>query len=127
MPSDASADRGPERTPEPPERVQGRPERTLGPHGPAVSRMGLGLAAPGAPAARPLAALAADRGVGEDAIALAAALANPWATVVLSGAVSVRQLHANLAALAIGDVAAPPGLAERPGTYWATRAARPWQ
>jgi aryl-alcohol dehydrogenase-like predicted oxidoreductase len=69
----------------------------------------------------------AGRGVSEDAIALAAALANPWATVVLSGAVSVRQLHANLAALAIGDVVPPPGLAERPGAYWATRAARPWQ
>jgi aryl-alcohol dehydrogenase-like predicted oxidoreductase len=86
-----------------------------------------GRLAPGAPAARPLAALAADRGVGEDAIALAAALANPWATVVLSGAVTVRQLHANLAALAIGDVVPPPGLAEPPGTYWASRAARPWQ
>ena len=86
-----------------------------------------GRLAPGAPGARPLSALAADRGVGEDAIALAAALANPWATVVLSGAVSTAQLHANLAALTVGDVAVPPGLAEPPGRYWATRAARPWQ
>ena len=86
-----------------------------------------GRLTPGAPAARPLAALAAERGVTEDAIALAAALANPWATVVLSGAVSVGQLHANLAALTVGDVVPPPGLAEPPGRYWATRAARPWQ
>lgn len=86
-----------------------------------------GRLAPGAPSARPLAALAAGRGVGEDALALAAALANPWATVVLSGAVSVAQLHANLAALTVGDVAWPAGLAEPPASYWATRAARPWQ
>jgi aryl-alcohol dehydrogenase-like predicted oxidoreductase len=86
-----------------------------------------GRLAPGAPSARPLAALAAERGVSEDALALAAALARPWATVVLSGAVSVAQLHANLAALAVGDVAWPAGLAEPPARYWATRAARPWQ
>ena len=36
----------------------------------------------------PVTALAAARGVTEDAIALAAALAQPWASVVLSGAVT---------------------------------------
>ena len=75
-----------------------------------------------------LAALAAERGAGTDAIALAAALANPWATIVLSGAVTPGQLRANLAALTVGSL--PPDLAdlaEPPGAYWATRAARPWR
>jgi aryl-alcohol dehydrogenase-like predicted oxidoreductase len=75
-----------------------------------------------------LAALAATRGVGEDAIALAAALANPWATLGLSGAVTVGQLHANLAALTVDGL--PPELAELaepPEAYWARRSARPWR
>src|SRR5690349_20473395 len=73
----------------------------------------------------PLTALAAARGVSEDAIALAAALAQPWASVVLSGAVTRAQLNENLAALTVGQVPAL-GLAEDPGAYWAQRAARPW-
>jgi aryl-alcohol dehydrogenase-like predicted oxidoreductase len=77
----------------------------------------------GPPAA--LAALAAARNVATDAIALAAALANPWASVVLSGAVTPRQLQANLMALAVGDLP-HLDLAEPPGAYWASRAARPW-
>ena len=74
----------------------------------------------------PVTALAAARGVTEDAIALAAALANPWATVVLSGAVTRQQLDANLAALTVGEL---PGLdlAESPAGYWAARSARPWR
>jgi aryl-alcohol dehydrogenase-like predicted oxidoreductase len=73
----------------------------------------------------PVTALAAGRGVTEDAIALAAALAQPWASVVLSGAVTRPQLAANLAALSVGPL---PGLrlAEPPGAYWAARAARRW-
>jgi aryl-alcohol dehydrogenase-like predicted oxidoreductase len=74
----------------------------------------------------PVTALAAGRGVTEDAIALAAALATGWATVVLSGAVSQAQLAANLAALTVGELPAL-ALAEPPASYWATRAARPWQ
>jgi aryl-alcohol dehydrogenase-like predicted oxidoreductase len=73
-----------------------------------------------------LSALAAERGTSEDAIALAAALGNPWATVVLSGAVTPQQLRANLAALTVGDVP-PPDLAEPPAAYWAARAARAWR
>jgi aryl-alcohol dehydrogenase-like predicted oxidoreductase len=80
--------------------------------------------APGPPAR--LSALAAERGTGEDAIALAAALGNPWATVVLSGAVTAAQLHANLGALTVGDVP-PLDLAEPPAAYWAARAARAWR
>ena len=72
-----------------------------------------------------LTALAAERGVTEDAIALAAALAQPWASVVLSGAVTYAQLDENLAALTVGQLPAL-GLAEAPGAYWAERSARPW-
>ena len=69
--------------------------------------------------------LAAARGVTVDAIALAAALAQPWATVVLSGAVTRAQLNENLAALTVGPLP-PLTLAEPPNAYWAERAARPW-
>src|SRR5438034_4712072 len=82
------------------------------------------LTAAGCPPA-PLTALAAARGVTEDAIALAAALAQPWASVVLSGAVTRAQLDENLAALTVGQVPAL-SLAEAPDAYWAERAARPW-
>jgi aryl-alcohol dehydrogenase-like predicted oxidoreductase len=86
---------------------------------------GSGAASPPAPPA-PLAALAAARNVTADAIAIAAALANPWASVVLSGAVTPGQLQTNLTALAVGDVP-ELDLAEPPSAYWASRAARPWQ
>jgi aryl-alcohol dehydrogenase-like predicted oxidoreductase len=74
----------------------------------------------------PVTALATARGVTEDAIALAAALAQPWASVVLSGAVTRAQLEANLAALTVGQLPALD-LAESPRAYWAARAARPWR
>jgi aryl-alcohol dehydrogenase-like predicted oxidoreductase len=89
----------------------------------ANGRLAPGGDGPGPPA--PLAALATARNVTADAVAIAAALANPWAGVVLSGAVTGQQLEANLAALAVGDIP-PLDLAEPPGTYWAARAARPW-
>jgi aryl-alcohol dehydrogenase-like predicted oxidoreductase len=67
-----------------------------------------------APLLAALTALAAARGVTEDAIALAAALAQPWASVVLSGAVTRAQLDENLAALTVGQLP-DLGLAEDPG------------
>src|SRR6201982_2976512 len=82
------------------------------------------LTAAGGPPA-PLTALAAARAVTEDAIALAAALAQPWASVVLSGAVTRAQLDENLAALTVDQLPAL-SLAESPDAYWAQRAARPW-
>ncbi len=91
-----------------------------------------GRLAPGGDAAAdrsPLGRAAAGAGTTTDALAIAAALAQPWATVVLSGAVSVAQLHANLAALRLNpasDIAADLGLAEPAATYWSARAARPW-
>src|ERR1700730_3216660 len=59
------------------------------------------IAAGGPPA--PLTALAAARSVTEDAIALAAALAQPWASVVLSGAVPPAELDEDLARLTVGQ------------------------
>jgi aryl-alcohol dehydrogenase-like predicted oxidoreductase len=82
------------------------------------------LAPAGGPPA-PLTALATARGVTEDAIALAAALARPGASGVVSGAVPRAQLDENLAALTVGQLPAL-SLAESPGVYWAQRAARPW-
>jgi aryl-alcohol dehydrogenase-like predicted oxidoreductase len=73
---------------------------------------------------------ARDAGSTPDALALAAALAQPWADVVLSGAATVGELESNLAAARI-DVA--PELLERlerlgedPVSYWQTRAGLPW-
>jgi aryl-alcohol dehydrogenase-like predicted oxidoreductase len=91
-----------------------------------------GRLAPGGDAAgngSPLGLAAAKAGTTPDAVAIAAALAQPWATVVLSGAVSAAQLDANLAALGLDmgtDVAADLGLAEPAAAYWSARAARPW-
>jgi aryl-alcohol dehydrogenase-like predicted oxidoreductase len=74
----------------------------------------------------PVTALATARGVTEDAIALAAALACPWASVALSGAVTRQQLDANLAALTVAELP-ELSLAETPSAYWAARAARAWR
>jgi aryl-alcohol dehydrogenase-like predicted oxidoreductase len=69
-------------------------------------------------------------GVGADAVALAAALARPWAGTVLSGAASVAQLTANLAAETItldpAELAELHGLATTPDDYWRHRATLPW-
>jgi aryl-alcohol dehydrogenase-like predicted oxidoreductase len=69
-------------------------------------------------------------GVGMDALALAAALAQPWADVVLSGATTIEQLQSNVRALDIGlDPAAMralAGLAEHPVSYWQTRSRLKW-
>ena len=77
-----------------------------------------------------VAALARDRGVGPDAVALAAVLAQPWADTVLTGAADVAQLRSNLACagvtLTAEDRAALAGLAEPAEEYWATRSTLPW-
>jgi aryl-alcohol dehydrogenase-like predicted oxidoreductase len=65
-----------------------------------------------------------------DTLALAAALAQPWADVVLSGATTVVQLQSNLAALALEPSAEMieqlDAIREDPVTYWQTRAALRW-
>jgi aryl-alcohol dehydrogenase-like predicted oxidoreductase len=79
---------------------------------------------------RRLGEMTARFGAGVDALALAAALARPWADVVLSGAVTADQLCSNLAALAVpwDDKAEEmaSGLAESPEDYWNTRGRLPW-
>lgn len=82
----------------------------------------------GQPAGSPLAAAAREHGVGVDALALGAALAQPWCDVVLSGAVTVAQLTSNAAAsrvagLDLGGAVEP----EDPEDYWGTRSRLPWQ
>jgi aryl-alcohol dehydrogenase-like predicted oxidoreductase len=75
-------------------------------------------------------AAARERGVGVDAIALAAALAQPWANAVLSGAVNDDQLASNLVAGGVAwddELAALVGpLAEEPEAYWSTRSGLAW-
>jgi aryl-alcohol dehydrogenase-like predicted oxidoreductase len=80
--------------------------------------------------AGPLALLARDLHVSPDAVALAAALARPWADVVLLGAATAEQVRSNVRALEVKPGPALHarlgGLREDPGAYWARRAALPW-
>jgi aryl-alcohol dehydrogenase-like predicted oxidoreductase len=73
----------------------------------------------------PLGRAAAAAQVTPDALAMATALAQPWVSVVLSGAVSVEQLTSNLRAMSAVAVEIPD-ITEPPEQYWATRSARPW-
>ncbi len=83
-----------------------------------------------APRRRVLEAEAARLGTAIDALALAASLAQPWADVVLSGAVTGEQMASNLKALAIAlDDAAEVQLRtlEEPAEgYWARRGQFAW-
>ena len=79
---------------------------------------------------RRAAAVAAELGIGVDQLAIAAALAQPWAWRVLSGAVTAEQLDSNVAAerveLPAGALDQLATLAQPPADYWATRSRRPW-
>ena len=74
-----------------------------------------------------LRATAARLGTSLDALALAAAMSQPWADVVLSGAATTDQLTSNLAALSI-DLPAEglPAVALAPEAYWSMRSALGW-
>ena len=65
-----------------------------------------------------------------DALALAAVLAQPWATIVLSGATTVAQVASNGRALAVKwdaeATAALLPLREAPDHYWAQRSSLAW-
>ncbi len=78
----------------------------------------------------PLRAIAAETGVTPDAIALAAVLRRPWASVVLSGAATVGQLTSNLAAAGVRLEADQSrrldDLAEPAQHYWRHRSSLPW-
>ena len=66
-------------------------------------------------------------GAPADAVALAAALQQPWATVVLSGAVTSDQLASNLRAQTLTiDPAQWQGLAVPSARYWHERSQLPW-
>ncbi len=71
-------------------------------------------------------------GVGLDAAAIAAALAQPWSHVVLSGAATPAQLKSNLQAVGVAgdwtDRMAKPfeNFLEDPKDYWRTRSFLPW-
>jgi aryl-alcohol dehydrogenase-like predicted oxidoreductase len=85
------------------------------------------LAARNAPAA--LRALAFRDDVSPDAVALAAALAQPFVDVVLSGAVSEQQLAENVRAREVDGATAAEAtlsLVEPPERYWEERARLPW-
>jgi aryl-alcohol dehydrogenase-like predicted oxidoreductase len=61
-------------------------------------------------------------------VALAAALSQPWADVVLSGAVTLAQLESTLDAIELSQKATEwPDIAETPSEYWTRRSALPWQ
>ncbi|MFC0110467.1 aldo/keto reductase [Kibdelosporangium aridum] len=76
----------------------------------------------------PVAEIAIRHGAGPDAVAMAAALAQPWADLVLSGAASVPQLYANLmpVELDVVDHELLGDLAEPPQDYWKHRSALSW-
>lgn len=69
-----------------------------------------------------------DTGFDVDAVAIAAALQRPWASVVLSGATTVTQLSANLQALEVPAelIGSLPSIAEDPQAYWGARSLLTW-
>lgn len=78
----------------------------------------------------PLASLSQRLGRTADALAIAAASAQPWSDVVLSGAVTSGHLSSNLAAVDVAlspdDLSELAALVEPPERYWATRASLAW-
>ncbi|MEU5793161.1 aldo/keto reductase [Streptomyces lavendulae] len=86
------------------------------------------LAGPHAPEA--LRSIAAEEGLGCDAVAVAWILSRPWVGVVLSGAATLAQLASNLHAPAV-DLDADrmtrlATLTEEPRAYWERRGQLPW-
>jgi len=75
-------------------------------------------------------ALANGRLASRDQVSIAAALANPWVDVVLSGAVTPEQIVSNTRAfdvrLSEADLAELGRLAEPADRYWAERSKLPW-
>ena len=79
---------------------------------------------------RPLLDAARERGVTPDALAISAALHQPWAGVVLSGAATAGTLISNLSALGVaydGELDRTLlALREDPELYWSERSNLPW-
>jgi len=78
----------------------------------------------------PLAEFTASLDATSDTIAIAAALANPWVDVVLSGAVAAAQLESNLRAMPLrlspAHLQALGTIAEPAEDYWRRRSALAW-
>jgi aryl-alcohol dehydrogenase-like predicted oxidoreductase len=78
----------------------------------------------------PLKRAAQQLGAAPDSVAIAAALAQPWADVVLSGAATEQQLESNLAAVELDYDAEIEArlrhLAEEPEHYWSRRSELAW-
>jgi aryl-alcohol dehydrogenase-like predicted oxidoreductase len=75
----------------------------------------------------PLLKRSCETGATLDALSIAAALSNPWADVVLSGAATAAQLRSNLAGVtSVVEVSDLPEVAQPPDYYWARRAALSW-
>lgn len=74
--------------------------------------------------------VAAEHNTTIDALALAAVLAQPWCSVVLSGAALTEHVESNVAALDVtlsaDDLARLRTLAEPPDRYWTTRSDLAW-
>jgi aryl-alcohol dehydrogenase-like predicted oxidoreductase len=79
-----------------------------------------------------LLAYARDRGLSPDAVAIAAAISQPWSDIVLSGAVSPAMLASNLQARRLITAGAPPAqdlpqLRVASDVYWSQRSQLQWQ
>jgi aryl-alcohol dehydrogenase-like predicted oxidoreductase len=69
---------------------------------------------------------AAARGVSPDSLAIGAAVAQPWAGVVLSGATTAEQLESNLAYVEADALGPLAEFAQQRDEYWSERSALPW-
>ena len=72
-------------------------------------------------------AVAAERGVSASAVAIGAAVAQPWADVVLIGPSGTGQLADNLTGLGLADLDVPATIAQSPEQYWNQRSALAWR
>jgi aryl-alcohol dehydrogenase-like predicted oxidoreductase len=61
-----------------------------------------------------------------DALAIAAALSQPWSDVILSGAVTTNQLQSNVNAATLSERSLEwPMISEQPLEYWRRRSTQP--
>jgi aryl-alcohol dehydrogenase-like predicted oxidoreductase len=73
-------------------------------------------------------AMANGRLADQAVLAFAAALSQPWADVVLSGAVTSEQLEDNVKSIAsMREAGELPDIAEAPADYWSRRSTLAWQ
>jgi aryl-alcohol dehydrogenase-like predicted oxidoreductase len=89
-----------------------------------------GRLTPGGEVPRAVRAVADAHDTGPDAVAIAAALAQPFTSAALSGATTVAQLESNLAAAELtlheDELAMLAQIAEPAERYWSTRSDLPW-